>query len=69
MIKKQCSDVIKMRQNLDERILEVQLKQLENDIRECVRQMESDSSFSEAYSRYESLKKERDALLALQVID
>ncbi len=69
MLKKQCPDVIKMRQNLDERILEVQLKQLENDIRECVCQMESDSSFSEAYNRYESLKKERDALLALQVID
>ena len=69
MLKKQCPDVIKMRQNLDERILEVQLKQLENDIRECARQMESDESFAEAYSRYETLKKERDALLSLQVMD
>ena len=69
MLKKQYPDVIKMRQNLDERILEVQLKQLENDIRECARQMENCESFDEAYSRYETLKKERDALLSLQVMD
>ena len=69
MLKKQYPDVIKMRQNLDERILEVQLKQLENDIRECARQMENSESFDEAYSRYETLKKERDALLSLQVMD
>lgn len=69
MLKKQCPDVIKMRQNLDERILEVQLKQIESDIRECARQMENDESFSEAYSRYETLKKERDSLLSSQGAD
>ena len=57
------------KQYRDERILEVQLKQLENDIRECARQMENCESFDEAYSRYETLKKERDALLSLQVMD
>lgn len=67
MLRKQCPDVIKMRQNLDERIIEVQLRQLDGDIRECVRQMQTGESFSEdAYSRYESLKKERDALLRAQ---
>lgn len=67
MLRKQCPDVIKMRQNLDERIIEVQLRQLDGDIRECVRQMQTGESFSEdAYNRYESLKKERDALLRAQ---
>ena len=69
MLRRQCPDVIKTRQNLDERIIEVQLKQLEGDIRECVRLMETGESFDEAYSRYESLKKERDALLQTQGAD
>ena len=69
MLRRQCPDVIKTRQNLDERIIEVQLRQLESDIRECVRQMETGESFDEAYGRYESLKKERDALLQTQGAD
>ena len=56
-----------MRKKLDERIVEVQLKQLEVDIRECMRQMQIGDSFSEeVFLRYESLKKERDALLSSQ---
>lgn len=67
MLLKQCPDVIKMRKKLDERIVEVQLKQLETDIRECMRQMQTGDSFSEeVFLRYESLKKERDALLSSQ---
>ena len=67
MLLKQCPDVIKMRKKLDERIVEVQLKQLETDIRECVRQMQTGDSFSEeVFLRYDSLKKERDALLNSQ---
>lgn len=67
MLRKQCPDIIKMRQNLDERITEVQLRRLETEIRECARQLEAGDSFSEeAYSRYLSLKKERDALLQAQ---
>ena len=67
MLQKQCPDIMKMRHNLDERIIEVQLRQLDADIRECMRQMQTGDSFSEeAFNRYESLKKERDALLMLQ---
>ena len=67
MLLKQCPDVIKMRKKLDETIVEVQLKQLETDIRECVRQMQTGDSFSEeVFLRYDSLKKERDALLNSQ---
>lgn len=63
ILKKQCPDVIKMRRDLDERIIEVQLKQLEADIRECKRVLESGKFSEEDYRRFEALKKERDALL------
>ncbi len=63
MMLRQNPDIIKMRHNLDEAITEVQLRQLEKDIRECVRIMESESFSEEVYNRYESLKKERDAIL------
>ena len=67
MLQKQCPDIMRMRKNLDDRIVEVQLRQLEMDIRECMRQMQTGDSFSEeTFSRYESLKKEREALLASQ---
>ncbi len=67
MLFKQCPDIMRMRKNLDDRIVEVQLRQLEMDIRECMRQMQTGDSFSEeTFSRYESLKKEREALLASQ---
>jgi len=67
MLFKQCPDIMLMRKNLDDRIVEVQLRQLEMDIRECMRQMQTGDSFSEeTFSRYESLKKEREALLASQ---
>lgn len=70
MLQKQCPDIMKMRHNLDERIVEVQLRQLDADIRECMRQMQIGDSFSEeAFNRYESLKKERNALLASQEQD
>ncbi len=65
MLRRQCPDVVKMRQALDERMIEMQLRQLDGDIRECMRQMSADKEFSEElYNRYESLKKERAALLA-----
>ena len=68
-IMKQNPDIIKMRTNLDERIVEVQLLQLEGEIRECVRQIQTESFNDELFSRYESLKNERDALLKLQNVD
>lgn len=57
------NDVI-MRENLDLRIIESQLKQLEIEIKECRRAMETAESLSdEVYKRYESLKKEQEMLL------
>ena len=64
ILKKQCPDIIKMRKDLDERIIEVQLRQLEVDIRESKRLLESGSFSDEDYKRYEMLRKERDMLLA-----
>lgn len=64
ILKKQCPDIIKMRKDLDERIIEVQLRQLEADIRESKRLLESGSFSDEDYKRYEMLRKERDMLLA-----
>ncbi len=66
---KQNPDIIKMRGNLDERIVEVQLLQLETEIRECMRKMQTETFDEEVFRRYETLKNERDALLKSQNID
>lgn len=63
ILKKQCPDVAAMRTMLNERTLEVQLKQIENDIREAKAKLESGNFDEEDFNRYEALKKERDALL------
>jgi len=63
VLKKQCPDIIKMRKDLDGRIIEVRLRQLEIDIRECKRVMEKGALAEDEYRRYEALKKERDTLL------
>ena len=63
VLKRQSPDIIKMRKDLDGRIIEVQLKQLEADIRECKRLLESGNFNNDDYLRYEALKKERNALL------
>ncbi len=67
MMRKQNPDIIKMRQSLDERIAEEQLKQLEAEIKDCLKTIETSESFpEEVFSRYESLKKEKEALLNAQ---
>ena len=63
ILKKQCPDIIKMREVLKERILEVQLKQLDSDIREIKAKLESGNFNENDFTRYEALKKERYALL------
>ena len=69
MLKRQNPTVVDMRVNLDRRLLEEQLGQLESEIRECLRQIEVSDSFpEEVYQRYQSLKKEREALLDGQEI-
>ncbi len=70
MLKKQNPDIIRMRANLDGRIAEAQLCQLDDEIKECVRQMENSDSFEEnVFERYETLKKERQKLLQQQEAD
>ncbi len=67
MMKKQNSDVIKMRHSLDARIVEVQLCQLDNEIKNCLKQIENSDVFpEEVFAHYESLKKERLLLVEQQ---
>ena len=70
MLKIQNPNDVHMRENLDLRILESQLKQLDAEIKECLRVMETSESLSDdIYKRYESLKKEKENLLAAQDFD
>lgn len=67
MLKRQNPSVVEMRANLDRRLIEGQLGQLESEIKECLRQIEVSDSFpEEVYNRYQQLKKEREALLSGQ---
>ena len=67
MFRQQTPYIAKIREEIDMKIVEVQLRQLENEIRECLRVIETSESFpEEAYQQYESLKKEKDALLNTQ---
>lgn len=63
IIKKQCPDIAAMRSQLHQRIIEVQLRQLESDIREAKNKLESGNFSEDDFNRYEALKKERDSLL------
>ena len=67
MFKQQNPYLPKIRAEIDTKIIEVQLRQLENEIRECLRIIQTSESFpDEVYKRYESLKKEKEALLDTQ---
>lgn len=64
MIKQQNLFVPRLREEINNKILEMQLGQIEKDIKECLRIMETSESFpQEAYERCEMLKKDRQALL------
>lgn len=70
MLRQQNPDLRKLRHDIDNKILEMQLRQLENEIKECLREIETAESFpDETYRRYEMLKKERETLLAEQQAD
>lgn len=59
----------KLRDDIDRKIVEVQLNQLENEIKECLRIMQTSESFSEeVYQRYETLKKEKNLLLSTYTV-
>lgn len=67
MLRQQNPYIAKIREEIDTKILEVQLKQLETEIRECLRVIEVSESFpDEVYQRYETLKRDKDALLNTQ---
>ena len=54
----------KLRAEINTKIAEVQLNQLESEIKECLRIMQTSESFpEEVYNRYETLKKEKISLL------
>ena len=64
MLKQQNLFVTTVRDEIRNKILEMQLGQIEKDIKECLRTMETSESFSDdIYERYEMLKKDRQALL------
>lgn len=64
MLRQQNPFVTKVREEIRNKILEMQLGQIEKDIKECLRIMETSESFSDdIYERYEMLKKDRQALL------
>lgn len=64
MIRQQNLFVNKLREEINNKILEMQLGQVEKDIKECLRIMETSESFpQDVYERYEMLKKDRQALL------
>ena len=64
MLHQQKPQTYKLRDEIDTKIAEVQLNQLENEIKECLRLMQTSESFSEeVYQKYESLKKEKNSLL------
>ncbi len=64
MMLKLNHDVITMRKNLDLKITEFQLKQIDSEIKDCLAKLEGDSFSDELYKRYESLKKERETLIS-----
>lgn len=70
MLRLQNPNDVRMRENIDLRIVESQLRQLEIEIKECLRIMQTSESFpDDVYKRYESLKKEQENLLNTQELN
>ena len=70
LMKQQNPDILKMRENLDLRIVESQIRQLEAEIRESLRILEGSDSFSdEEYKKYQFLKNELQQLYVMQNIE
>jgi len=65
MIKSQNFTISKLKEELDDKIVEVQLEQLERDIRECANSLARNFS-DETYIRFQTLKNEQKALLELK---
>lgn len=70
MLRHQNHHLLKLREEIDTKIIEVQLKQIEAEMRECMRVIDTAVSFQdEVFKRYESLQKEKALLLESQTID
>lgn len=64
MLRMQKPPVLKLREEINTKIAEVQLKMLDNEMKECLKEIEDAPSFpDEVFKRYESLKKEKEAIL------
>ena len=64
MFRQQKPYIGKLRTEINTKIAEVQLNQLDQEIKECLRIMQISESFpEEVYNRYETLKKEKISLL------
>ncbi len=64
MLRQQKPRPDKLREEIDAKIAEIQLNQLDMEIKECLRIMQTSESFSEeVYKRYETLKNEKNLLL------
>lgn len=64
MLRMQKPPVLKLREEINTKIAEVQLKMLDNEMKECLKEIENAPSFpDEVFKRYESLKKEKEAIL------
>ena len=67
MLYQQNPPVNKLREEIDTKIIEVQIRQLDSDIKECLRIIQVSESFpDEVYRRYQSLKKEKESLFVMQ---
>lgn len=65
MLKQQNLGILRLRDELNNKILEMQLGEIEKEIKECVFKMENSESFTdELYEKLENLKKDRQNLLA-----
>ena len=70
MLRMQKTPVLKLREEINTKIAEVQLKMLDNEIKECLKEIENAPSFpDEVFKRYESLKKEKEAILQEMNLD
>lgn len=66
MFKQQNADEFALKDDIDLKILEAQIKYIDMEIRECLRIIEKSADFpEEIYKRCEALKKEKDALCVI----
>lgn len=66
MLKQQNTDEFQLKEDIDMKILETQIKYIDMEIRECLRIIEKSVDFpEEVYQRCEALKKEKEASIII----